>query len=257
MTVACTHTSGSTFPIGSTIVECTATDAMNRTATCSFQVTVTPSPKIALTKFMAFGDSITAGEVTAPTNGVVPTGEFPLFRQIVVPSASYPTVLQRLLLSRYVAQISSIRVDNEGLPGETAPDAVPRFTTALGSRRPEAVLLLSGYNGVTGPGGASGAAAAVSTMASEARNRGLRVFIATLTPGGSGGRGIPDFFLQNYNDRMRQVARGEGAVLVDLYAALSADVNAYIGIDGLHPNEAGYRKMAETFFAAIRGDLER
>ncbi|MGH9386185.1 MAG: HYR domain-containing protein, partial [Vicinamibacterales bacterium] len=95
VTVACTHTSGSTFPIGSTTVECTATDAMNRTATCSFQVTVTPSPKIALTRFMAFGDSITAGEVTAPIGGVGPAGEFPLFRQIVVPSASYPTVLQR------------------------------------------------------------------------------------------------------------------------------------------------------------------
>ncbi|MGH9386056.1 MAG: SGNH/GDSL hydrolase family protein, partial [Vicinamibacterales bacterium] len=169
----------------------------------------------------------------------------------------YPTVLQRLLVSRFIAQASSIQVSNEGLPGETAPNAVPRFFNALGARGPQAVLLLSGYNGVTGPGGASGAAAAVSTMASEARNRGMRVFIATLTPAKPGSRAIPDLFLQNYNDRMRQVARGEGAVLVDLYVALSADVDAYIGIDGLHPNEAGYRKMAETFFAAVRADLER
>lgn len=254
--VSCTHTSGSAFPIGVTTVECTATDALNRTASCSFQVTLTPSPKIALTKFLAFGDSITAGEVTSPIAGFSPAGGFPFFRQIVVPSASYPTVLQRLLVSRYLAQASSIQVINEGLPGETAPEAVPRFISAV-SRRPEVVLLLEGYNGVTGNGGASGAAAALSTMASEARNRGARVFIATLTPGKPGSRQIPDLFINNYNDRLRQIVRGEGAVLVDLFAALSSDVNAYIGIDGLHPNEAGYRKMAETFYAAIRGDLER
>ena len=85
----------------------------------------------------------------------------------------------------------------------------------------------------------------------------MRVFIATLTPGKPGSRQIPDLFINNYNDRLRQIVRGEGAVLVDLFGALSSDVNAYIGVDGLHPNEAGYRKMAETFFAAIRSDLER
>ena len=257
VSVSCTHTSGSNFPVGVTTVECTATDAMNRTASCSFQVTLAPSPKIALTKFMAFGDSITAGEVTAPIGGITPAGQFPNFRLIVVPSASYPTVLQRLLVSRYLAQASSIQMVNEGLPGETAPEAVPRFISAVSRRSAEAVLLLEGYNGVTANGGASGAAAALSTMASEARNRGMRVFIATLTPGKPGSRQIPDLFINNYNDRLRQIVRGEGAVLVDLFGALSADVNAYIGIDGLHPNEAGYRKMAETFFAAIRSDLER
>ncbi len=257
VSVSCSRASGSNFPVGVTTVDCTATDAMNRTAACSFQVTLTPSPKLALIKFMAFGDSITAGEVTDPIGGVTPFGEFPIFRQIVVPSASYPTVLQRQLVSRFLAQSSTIQMINEGLSGETAPQAVPRFSAAVNSRRPEVVLLLEGYNGVTANGGASGAAAALSAMASEARNRGARVFIATLTPGKPGSRQIPDLFINNYNDRLHQIVRGEGAVLVDLFGALSADVNSYIGIDGLHPNEAGYRKMAETFFAAIRADLER
>jgi lysophospholipase L1-like esterase len=206
---------------------------------------------------MAFGDSITAGEVTAPIGSTNSAGQFLFTRQIVVPSASYPTVLQRLLTSRFLAQASGIVVTNEGLSGETAPEALPRFLAAINRHGPQVVLLLEGYNGVTANGGASGAAAAVSTMASEARNRGMRVFIATLTPAKPGSRAIPDLFLLNYNDRMRTIARGEGAVLVDLFGALSTDVNAYIGIDGLHPNEAGYRKMAETFYAAIRADLER
>ncbi len=34
------------------------------------------------------------------------------------------------------------------------------------------------------------------------------------------------------------------------------DVFRYIGVDGLHPNEAGYTRIAELFFQAIQADLE-
>lgn len=40
VTIACVPPSGSTFPVGVTIVTCTATDASGNTATCSFTVTV-------------------------------------------------------------------------------------------------------------------------------------------------------------------------------------------------------------------------
>ena len=43
---------------------------------------------------------------------------------------------------------------------------------------------------------------------------------------------------------------------MDLYAALGVDVNTYIGVDGLHPTEAGYRRMAEVFFEVIRTRYE-
>jgi len=39
-TVACTPDSGSVFPLGTTLVNCTATDAAGNTSTCSFNVTV-------------------------------------------------------------------------------------------------------------------------------------------------------------------------------------------------------------------------
>jgi hypothetical protein len=44
VTVVCTPASGSVFPIGTTTVNCTATDVANQTATCSFTVTVNLSP---------------------------------------------------------------------------------------------------------------------------------------------------------------------------------------------------------------------
>ncbi len=37
---------------------------------------------------------------------------------------------------------------------------------------------------------------------------------------------------------------------------LLPEVAAVIGIDGLHPTEAGYRRIAEIFFAAIQANLE-
>ena len=41
-------------------------------------------------------------------------------------------------------------------------------------------------------------------------------------------------------------------MLVDLYALMLPDVFRYIGVDGLHPNEAGYARMAELFVEAIQ-----
>src|SRR5262245_65857531 len=58
----CTPQSGGLFPVGMTTVMCTATDTRQRTDSCSFGVTVQRPAVIAATKFMAFGDSITAGE---------------------------------------------------------------------------------------------------------------------------------------------------------------------------------------------------
>jgi len=104
---------------------------------------------------------------------------------------------------------------------------------------------------------ASTAATEVRIMAVEAARRGVRVFIATPLPGRPGGnRTIGDVFLIDYANRMRAVAAQEGAVLVDMYNLLLPDVTRYIGVDGLHPNEAGYARIAELWFDAIRNTLE-
>jgi lysophospholipase L1-like esterase len=43
---------------------------------------------------------------------------------------------------------------------------------------------------------------------------------------------------------------------VDLYQALVSNVTLYIGVDGLHPTEVGYQRIAEMFFAAVQASLE-
>ena len=52
---------------------------------------------------------------------------------------------------------------------------------------------------------------------------------------------------------MRRIAEVQGVTLVDLYNLMLPDANRYIGVDGLHPNEAGYARMADLFFQAIQG----
>jgi lysophospholipase L1-like esterase len=256
LNTTCSHESGATFPIGPTTVDCSVTDGLNRQASCSFTVTITKLPQLSRLKYMAFGDSITAGEVTFPgsTAGVPTSG-----KQVLVPTAAYPVVLQRLLRSRYQFQADQITVSNQGVGGEKAIDARNRFFAMLNSLRPEVVLILSGHNDIPlgSDGAASGAANEVRIMAQGAKVQGARVFIGTPVPGRPGGnKTIDPFLLLDYANRMRAIASQEGAVLVDLYALMLPDVFRYIGVDGLHPNEAGYTRMAELFFEAIQRELE-
>ncbi|MGE3512815.1 MAG: HYR domain-containing protein, partial [Vicinamibacterales bacterium] len=62
VTTVCTPPSGTSFAIGTTAVTCTATDARQRVASCSFSVTVEQPPRLSVTRFVAFGDSMTWGE---------------------------------------------------------------------------------------------------------------------------------------------------------------------------------------------------
>lgn len=256
--VTCSPGSGSSFPIGSTTVTCTATDSLSRTATCSFAVNIAKLPTLSKTRFLAFGDSITAGEVTFPIGGSL-IGANRISKQVVVPSAAYPTVLARTLVGRYPSQAATINVWNYGLGGEKAINARTRFIAALNAVNPEAVLLMEGYNDIPGglDGAASGAASEMRNMAAEARLRGMRVFLATLAPPRpSGSKPIAQVFIDDYNNRMRDLAAREGAVLVDVYGGLLPDVTRYIGVDGLHPTEAGYAKIADIFFQAIQATFE-
>jgi lysophospholipase L1-like esterase len=250
VTITCTPESGAAFPVGSTRVECTIKDSLNRSASCSFVVTVVAAPRLRLTRFMAFGDSLTAGEI------VVPGGDDTETRPN--PEAAYPAVLGRLLSARYTMQ--TITVVNRGKSAEQADRALGRFVDDFLANSPEAVIILEGVNDlITAESAGAGidtAERGVSALAADARNRHARVFIANLPPTKAGRRRVPISTIQAFNDRLRVVARGEGAYLIDVFGALLPDVDAMVGSDGLHLTEAGYKRVGETVYAAIREDLE-
>lgn len=258
VTVTCAPASGENFPIGSTEVKCTATDTLNRTDNCAFTVTIAKLATLSKVKYFAFGDSITAGEITVPISGSIFSAAGSITKQVIVPGSSYPTVLQRTLQGRYASQASQISVANYGLGGERTVTARDRFIAGLNTVRPEVVIILEGANDIPGgaDGAASSAASEVRAMADEAGRRGMRVFIGTPVPGKPGSKQISTFLLLDYASRMRNVAAQSGATLIDFYNLMLPEADRLIGIDGLHPNEAGYTKMADIVFQAIQSAFE-
>jgi lysophospholipase L1-like esterase len=117
---------------------------------------------------------------------------------------------------------------------------------------------MMGYNDLgVGEAGVEPGARAVNDLVKEARFRGARVLLATLTPPPIGvNRGIGNTTISRFNDRLKAIARGENVPIVDVYAAWASDPNRYNSADGRHPNALGYRLIAETFMTAIRNEFE-
>jgi lysophospholipase L1-like esterase len=261
VTVSCSP-AGTPFPVGTTRVSCSASDARSAAASCTFNVNVAPPP-LSRTTFLAFGDSLTEGEITVPVStstGAIDADGFPNFRLIVVPSESYPTKLLALLRNRYFTQAQQFIVTNSGKGKEWALDGAKRLPSVLAATRPQVVLLLAGANDLEAlPNGTglNNAIVGLQTMVRTARTSGAAVFLATLPPVRPGGRlSLNVSLVQSLNATIRTGAPVEGATLVDLDAAMAPNVATLIGVDGLHPTEAGYQRMAEAFFTAIRTTFE-
>lgn len=241
--ITCTPPSGSSFAIGSHRVTCEGTDQLGLTASCRFRVTVFRRSE--LNRILAFGDSLTAGVGVAPAQ-------------------AYPAVLQALLRHRYGAQ--PITVTNEGIPGERAIVALPRLDAALRQHDPHAVLLMQGTNDLV-PGQGDAAAEVIRSMAVHARNQQNDPIIATVPPLGSGLVGADR--VEPYNERLRQIAAGEGIPLVDVHRIISegrcTDGPALpeegsfpcLLADGVHLTPQGNALVARGFFDRLVALYER
>jgi lysophospholipase L1-like esterase len=234
------------FPVGQNPVNCTATDARGQSATCSFVVAVRPPPRLRFTQFLAFGDSLTQGEVS-----LAPTLLF------LSPNDAYPAVLQRRLTTTYRQQNPAVL--NDGLGGESAQGGgVTRLSQRLASVRPQVLLLMEGTNDLLAPppAAADGAIASLRAMVRDAKARGVQVVLATIPPQrGTGSRAGVAALIPGFNDRIRALATAEQVVLADVYAAMQGDLTL-IGVDDLHPTIRGYDVMAGVFLDAIRRSFE-
>jgi lysophospholipase L1-like esterase len=269
VTSSCSPQSGSVFNIGATTVSCTATDALQRRASCSFAVTVTaaPVPKLTVTRFVSFGDSITAGENGVDggpdTSGlcqpkITTTSGFR--QRVILPDAqTYPGQLQAQLSSRYTTQ--SPTVLNRGCPGEYAVETNTRarFDAIVSTHQYDVVLIMEGSNDLfepirSDPVGA--AAAALRSLVGDAKATGVRPLLATIPPmNPAGRRGAGAMLVPSLNDRIYQVGAAENVAIVDVYAAFNGNLTL-LGDDGLHPTAAGYTVIANAFADTIKSTLE-
>jgi len=262
ITTTCTPVSGSTFPVGSSSVSCIATDSRQRSSSCAFPVVVQNPARISLTKFVAFGDSITAGEDGSnPLMPWLPT-DFPAALStpsVIMVASAYPTALQQQLAARYTAQ--TMVVANAGLPGEEVgkADTLARFAQVVGSRTYESVLVMEGSNDIFG-GDTTKIAPAISnlrTMLRYAKSASVRPYLATVPPmNPAGPRGRLGYAaVPPLNDQIRTLATSEAVTLVDVNLAFGGNLTL-LSADGLHPNAAGYELIARTFFTSLRSTLE-
>jgi lysophospholipase L1-like esterase len=296
VSVTCAPSSGSAFFIGSTSVTCTATDAVQRTASCSFTVTVTPPPpRLGVTTILAFGDSITEGEVPmAGEFAVEPVGflghlaRLRVGPHVVEPDESYPADLTTLLAQQYAAQGGASRIDaftlgagnttncttdpprtttsgivviNAGCLGELAenPATLSRLINKIVAYHPDVLLLLEGVNDLDDPAAIPGAVQGVQSLIAGARSLGVRVLVSTLLPEipGDVNAGAASLIVP-FNNQLVPVATSAGAIVVDIYSDIVKDVTDWISpYDGLHPTAAGYQEMARVWFNSINSTFEQ
>lgn len=207
-----------------------------------------PPPVLAITKIMAFGDSLTEGEST---------GTFRLFpaHDPGTPGkvTSYPAQLHELLKARYTGQ--TIQVFNGGFGGRRATEDTGRFVDYLRTYRPELVILMHGANDLNGGAPIAEPITAVETMISDARSRGIDLFLSTLPRQREGGkRAFAVELVPVYNEELADSAKDRGVPLIDIYPQISLEM---LTPDGLHITPEGNLKLAQIYFEAIKARYER
>ena len=234
--IECLPSSGSVFSRGGNRVDCKVTDADRMEASCSFHIEVTVSRTLTKTRFLAFGDSLTAGTVSPA---------------LIDNPDSYPFKVQQMLRERYPAQ--EIVVLNDGTGGDRLKQGAAKLPAALAAHRPEVLLLLQGIIDVRRIPTAENAGY-LRTMISTARQQEIDVIIATVMPVGAvleaKEPGINAAVVKLNVEINRLAQEFSLGPPVDLYSLFNAEPGL-IGRDSLHPTAEGYTRMAELWNAAI------
>jgi acyl-CoA thioesterase-1 len=186
--------------------------------------------------YLAFGDSITAGDGSRGSRG-------------------YRSSLQSQLRD-YWGQAAVV---DDGVPSTRSDDGALRLGGSLAAERPAYALILYGTNDWN-----LSACRHVYTcftienlrsMIRQARAAGTVPVVATVIPAnpayaGADGRNA---WIDETNAVLIPMARAEGAVVADLHQALLAEDPSLSRVftDHVHPNDRGYAAMADEFFRAI------
>jgi lysophospholipase L1-like esterase len=215
-----------------------------------------PVQPFLLTDFaLGFGDSITFG-VTSQWCDVGGT-------QVVCTGTTtgYPQRLAAKLQARYSAQ--TIQLQRSGVPGECASAECVDGSNLTGQERlaqtltpaHDLLILLEGVNDLNAGQPIGTIANALRQMVQSAKNAGKKVVLCTLVPHKpheqSGMPRVDHNRWLSLNAAIQQIAASEGIVLVNMAAAFGTDPNSLISPDGMHPNNAGYERMAQALFDHI------
>ncbi len=184
--------------------------------------------------YLAFGDSITRGVVRS--DGTTAEG--------------YEIELEAFI----DANIWPSQVLNSGKSGERTSNGVNRLVEILNTYSLDYVLLLEGTNDILDGVSYETTLYNLGIMVDYCISYNVTPIIATLTPlkidvSGSRG-GYIDEIPNVYNPGIKEIASEKGITVSDQYAALNGQWKSYSD-DYIHPNEAGYSVMAQTWYDTI------
>jgi lysophospholipase L1-like esterase len=155
---------------------------------------------------------------------------------------------------------------NRGIAGQTTPQMLVRFRQDVINLKPRVVIIQAGTNdlaSVTGPSTEGTMADNFMSMVELAKANGIRVVLASVTPVCDCVRkqtGLrPQGKISSLNGWIKRYAASTGSVYLNYYSSLAdgRDFKKDLTIDGLLPNEAGYRVMAPLAEQAISEALAK
>ena len=163
---------------------------------------------------LAFGDSLTYGTGAEQTEG-------------------YPAVLEQLIGRRVV---------NAGIPGEETGEGLSRLPQVLQKEKPALMILCHGGNDLLRLLNQQQAANNLRDMIRLAQKQGVAVVLIAVP--------TPDMFLSPTH-MYREIAKDLAVPLEDeiIFAVLA---DGSLRSDYIHPNAAGYRRIAEALATLLR-----
>jgi acyl-CoA thioesterase I len=193
-------------------------------------ILLAPSPAHAASRVVvALGDSLTAGLGVAPDE-------------------AYPALLE----ARLRAAGLDYRVINAGVSGDTSAGGLRRVDWVLRSRPEAAIVALGANDGLRGLPVAA-LRDNLTAIVGRLRDAGVRVLlVGMLLP-----PNYDEAYAGPFADAFQQVARRTGVTFVPfLLDGVAADP-ALNQADGIHPNAAGHRAIAEHLWPSLRSLLRR
>jgi lysophospholipase L1-like esterase len=209
---------------------------------------------------MPLGDSITEGYDSSPPGGGY---RVELFRQTVT-NSQLVTFVGSLMNGPDTVSGKTFPKSHEGHDGYTIDDGsghsgiYPLVAQSLTNNRPNIVLLMIGTNDVNGNVDLANAPTRLGLLLDRITSTSpdALVVVAKIVPTMTDGTNTR---VGTYNDAIpgllaQRTAMGKHIVVIDMYSAFTSNTNyktAWMA-DNLHPNDAGYVILGQTWYAAIR-----